>query len=147
MRGRCFSALQAWKALAEARGKFLIDAVEAAIGENGDDVAGRELRRDGGTIASASARSSAWRACRVERADDFFRVQALGFGNALLLIDASEHDVIGERRLATRSAASTLRRSVLERGSSTAHRRAWDRRSAARGGFREWPWGGGRSLR
>jgi len=29
--------------LAQARGKFEIDAVEAAVGENGDHVAGREL--------------------------------------------------------------------------------------------------------
>ena len=35
------------KALAQARGKFLVDAVEAAIGEDGHDVAGCELRRDG----------------------------------------------------------------------------------------------------
>ena len=87
----------AWKALAEARGKFVVDAVEAAIGKDGDDIAGRELRRDGGDDGVGVGEQLGRRACRVEGADDFFRVQPLVLGNALLLEDAGEDDVIGER--------------------------------------------------
>ncbi len=47
-------------------------------------------------MASTSGSSSAWRSGGVERADDLFRVQALGVGNALLLVDAGENDAIGE---------------------------------------------------
>ena len=49
------------------------------------------------TIASASARSSACSACRVQGADDFFRMQPLLLGNSLLLKNGGEDDAIGER--------------------------------------------------
>ena len=48
-------------------------------------------------MASASATKLGGRACGVEGADDFFRVQALGLRNALLLKDGGEENAIGER--------------------------------------------------
>ena len=38
------------------------------------------------------------RACGVERADDIFGMEALGLGDALLLVDAGENDAIGEAK-------------------------------------------------
>jgi hypothetical protein len=37
----------AWETFPETRGKFLINAIEGAIGKDGDHIAGIELRRDG----------------------------------------------------------------------------------------------------
>ncbi len=81
---------------AQTRGKFQVDAVEAAIGEDGNDVAGNELRREIGDDRVSVGVELGGRSRLVEGADDFFRMQALGFGNALLLVDAGEHDAIGE---------------------------------------------------
>ncbi len=86
------------KKLAQARGKFLIDAVEAAVGEDGDDVAGRELRRDGGDDGIGIGEKLSGRALSVESANDVFRMETLGLGNALLLIDAGEDDAVGEAK-------------------------------------------------
>ena len=62
---------------------------------------------------------------RSTRFDNVLRMEPFGFRNALLLEDAGEHDLDRpDRRLSTSSRSKTLRRSVLERGSSTAHKRA-----------------------
>jgi hypothetical protein len=86
------------KAFAQARGELVIDAVESTIGEDGDDVAGSELRGDGGDDGVSVGEELGWGSFGVEGADDFFRVQALGLGYALLLIDGGEDDAIGEAK-------------------------------------------------
>ncbi len=86
-----------WKALAEARGKLVVNAIEAAIGKDGDDIAWRELRRDGGDDSVGIGEELGLSACRVQGADDFFRVQPLLLGNSLLLKNGGKDDAISER--------------------------------------------------
>ena len=84
----------------------------------------------------------------VEGADDVFRMQALGLGNALLLVDAGEDDAVGEAQaldeIGFEDFAAQRVGARLEDGPEA---RIADRRSAGRAGFRGWRWGGGRSLR
>ena len=84
--------------LAQARGELLIDAVEAAVGKNGDDVAGRELWREGGNDGIGIGEKLSRCALSVESANDVFRMETLGLGDALLLIDASQRDAVSEAK-------------------------------------------------
>ena len=65
-----------------------------------------------------------WRSRRVECVNDIFGMEALGVGNALLLIDARQDYAVGQPQAFNQIVFNTLRRSVFERGSSTAQRRA-----------------------
>ena len=55
-----------------------------------------KLRRDASTIARRIGVQLGRRSGGIERVDNILRVQALGVGNALLLIDAGEDDAVGE---------------------------------------------------
>jgi len=85
------------EALAKMCREFLIYAVEAAVGEDSDDIAGRKLRREVGDDGVRVSEELGGRACVIESADDFFRVQAFLFGNALLLKNGGKNHTIGER--------------------------------------------------
>ncbi len=84
----------------------------------------------------------------VERIDNIFRMQPLGIGNALLLIDAGENHAIGEaqafHQLVFEHLAAQRVGARFEHGPES---RVRDRRSAARAAFREWPWDDARSRR
>ena len=88
------------------------------------------------------------RACGVEGADDIFRMQALGFGDALLLVDAGEDDAVGEAEagdeIGRENFAAQRVGARLEHGPEA--RLRIDGRGV-RGGFRGWRWDGARSLR
>ena len=136
------------KSFAQARGEFLVDAVEAAIGEDGDDIAGRELRRDGGDDGVRVGEKLGRRACGVEGADDFLRVQALGLRNALLLIDGGENGAIGEAEaldeVGGEDFAAQRVGSRLQNGPDASPKDKWH---GVPGEFRGWPWGDAQSLR
>src|SRR5579863_6201349 len=83
------------KCFSEPRGKFLIDAVEPAIGKDGDDIACGKLRRDRADDGIDVGVQFGARAAGVERAHHVFRMQTLLLGNALLLIHAGEDDAVG----------------------------------------------------
>ena len=86
--------------LPEARWKFLIDAVEATIGQDGDDIARAEIRGDSiDDCACVGQQFCFWSdgaRLGIEGVNDIFRMKALGIGNALLLIDAGQYNIIGE---------------------------------------------------
>ena len=136
------------EALAEARGKFFVDAVEAAIGEDGDDVAGGELRCNSGNDGVSIGKKLSGRACVVEGADDFLGMQALLLGNSLLLVDSGEDGAIGKAE-----AFNEIRREDLAAqrvGARLEHGPKASRRIELRGvpgASRGWPWGDGRSPR
>lgn len=132
----------------KTRGKFLVDAIEAAIGEKGNDVAGSETRRDGVDDRIDIGQDFGGSALRVERANDFVGMEALGFRNALLLVDAGENNVVGEAE-----AGNEIRRedlaaesvgARLEYGPRDANA---DRQNEVCGAFREWPWDGAQNPR
>jgi hypothetical protein len=92
----CASCCYTLAAAKRSRGQLLVDAVEAAIREDSDNIAGRELRRNCAHDGVRVGEKLGGCVCGVEGADDFLGVQALSLGNALLLIDGGENGSIGE---------------------------------------------------
>jgi len=84
------------KALVQARGEFLIDGVKSSVGEQRHNVAGGELGHESGDDAVDIGVQLSGRAFGVEQANDIFRVQMLGLGDALLLVDAGEDHAVGK---------------------------------------------------
>src|SRR5208282_5972109 len=74
----------------------LIDAVEGAIGEDGDHIAGFEPWHDSVYDRIDVGAEFGFGSHCVEGTDYVFRVQTLGVWDALLLIDAGQDDAVGE---------------------------------------------------
>ena len=107
----------------EGGGEFFVDVAEAAVGEDGDDVAGAEAWGEVGDDGVGVGAEDGGDAAGVEGGDDVFGVEALGGGDGFGLEDGGEEDFVGEGEESTSSRSKTLRRRVLERGSRTAQRR------------------------
>src|SRR5580704_3330038 len=82
--------------LPEPRWKFLIDAVEAAIGEDGDHIACAKLGRNSVDDGACVGQQLGLETFAVEGLDHVLRVQALGAGNTLLLVDAGQDYFVRE---------------------------------------------------
>src|SRR6202012_128578 len=78
--------------------QFLIDAVEPAIGEDGNVIPVLELRSNRISDLAYTGMEFSGRACRLERYDDVLGMKALRVRNALLLVDAGEHNTIGKAK-------------------------------------------------
>jgi hypothetical protein len=84
------------KALPEPRGEFLINAVKAAIGKNRHHVAGMEPGHDAVYDRLHIGEELGFGSGLMQRAHHLFRVEPLGLRNALLLVDAGQHNAVGQ---------------------------------------------------
>jgi hypothetical protein len=87
--------LRVWER-GEGGGELLVDVAEASVGEDGDDVAGAELRGEVGDDGVGVGVESGGDAAGVECGDDVLRVEALGGWDAFGLEDGGEDDAVGE---------------------------------------------------
>ena len=89
-----FAAVALCESQSHPRGQFLIDAVEPAIRQDCDHIAGPQLGNDRVHDRVGIGVQLRGRAGVVEAADHIVGMQALGLGNAFLLVDAGEDDPI-----------------------------------------------------
>src|SRR6185312_4266711 len=91
-----FAPIGIWKALAEARRQFFVNATKAAVGKNGNDIASAKLRGDRSDDRVGVGEEFSFRATFLERLHDLVGLETFLFRNTMLLIDVGEYDAIGE---------------------------------------------------
>ena len=120
--------------------KFLVDIAKSAIGQNRDDIAGSELRRQCFHNRIRIRISGSRCSVRIQAGNDILRNKPLAHRNTLGLEDICQHDPIGQRQAL---APEQLRRHSAAACwiAAPAQPRAVapDRTRAARAASREWP--------
>jgi hypothetical protein len=90
--------MRSGRELGEARRKCLVDAIECAIREQNNDVAGFQLGRNSVDDCVAAGVQLGVCTSFMESLNHIFGVQAFGIGNALLLVDTGEDDAVSEKK-------------------------------------------------
>ena len=133
---------------ADRRRELFVDVAEASVGEDGYDVAGFELRGDGGDDGVGVGVDLGGDGAGAEAGGYVLGMEALGDRDGLGLEDAGKDDLIGEGEgvdeFVLEDVAAEGVGAWLEDGDEAA---AAVGGAEGRGGSRGWRWGGGRSRR